>query len=1210
MSASSVPVPTGDLAQLAATESAGGSAFDSTLDEDVELRLQMDRDEHLQGSLPEAVDEVPQGGGNGDDDEYDLYGQNGWSGGPDMTADSAHAEFIRATGHFVSEIGYDVLSPQDPPDAPGAASSGPQYSPPPPPPAGGDMDDYDDDEDPLLAFARFTAHGASTIGYDGPSPAAAPEAVPSSYAYVAAAAGGAAAVEMNDSSKRGRETHVAPSPAVSGELRAAKRTAPPAPPMPLLGRPVPPAPPMPLFTDPSHDEQIRRLKGEVESLQLICQQHHAELDSVNAARRVDEQHASQAIAAARRDEQTAAASLGRARADTSRYYEGKMEEFKVQVAQQHEQQLKDMNMSLEAKVVEHRSADRSAAEAFYERKFDDLRMEAEARHAAATAQQAAGFAEKERAYAGVVEQCKAHCVTVHATAVAQRQAFEQEKSQLQGKILELTVAATTAGLGPLGGLPGDTPETQQRLDSAIGLLDQLKNQVLERDVALAKFTSALRDSRDNNTKLENTYQAFKAFVVPREKGLRFQIEQLEQQAFLTNGQESNDTVALNVANVKCSALDEQVLILRAQLSAATAQVVRFRSSGPPAAPAAPPAAAAPCIRHPSLHSGAGPTLSAAQGGVGGYLSAHSQEEWYAEGAPPVANLQSLNHSTQYFNMCGGKGGNAPGVAPLSFNYIPPTLGPRPPRPAEDPARFDTRPGAVPTNLLQLGPRQAQPGPKEFFPQLSPPAPTQAPPRDTMYQQQGPQPTYQYAPGFKSMVSEISFSEAPPNPADAESSEYESDVEDDPNAGTAVNLARRQKANRQWRMYREFNGVLTIAPIPDHASKFKEWKNIVRADICQVSKAGQKTFNWICKVEDNRVPDDALRVSKKKWEALDSKLRAALLKVAHGDIANTFALLTEEERVQHGRQISGAFMLRLIYRRFQTKDSLAQYYDFNDLTKVAFKADHLLESFLNDWKSKLNGMENPAYLMPSAKLEMFLRQLKGSALMKWDLDLFKRMPKDDPAQSYNWLLNCVEDRIREQRNAKVEAQLHHGGGAPPALPAPAGTLCVYFNNKGCKKGDLCDMVHDPKARATFQAHEKVKAAEGGGGNSKPEAKTKGTGKGKVKTAAGPGTGKIVGMKGGNPKSQYPCYDNAYVSGGCVSNECRHCHRALTADEKVAYQAWKLKNPTRAASPGAPAPGVCPEFLKGSCLLGADCNMEHAESKGAKKRAAAAAKAAGR
>ena len=63
MSASHVPVPTGDLAQLAATESAGGSAFDSAPGE-AELRQQMERDELLQGSLPEAFgEEAPQGGG-------------------------------------------------------------------------------------------------------------------------------------------------------------------------------------------------------------------------------------------------------------------------------------------------------------------------------------------------------------------------------------------------------------------------------------------------------------------------------------------------------------------------------------------------------------------------------------------------------------------------------------------------------------------------------------------------------------------------------------------------------------------------------------------------------------------------------------------------------------------------------------------------------------------------------------------------------------------------------------------------------------------------------------------------------------------------------------------------------------------------------------------------------------------------------------------
>ncbi len=79
---------------------------------------------------------------------------NGWGGGPDMTADSAHAEFIRATGHFVSTMGYDALSPQVEPDAPGAGSSWNPYPPVSSPPAGEGVGD-DDDEDPLMAFARF-----------------------------------------------------------------------------------------------------------------------------------------------------------------------------------------------------------------------------------------------------------------------------------------------------------------------------------------------------------------------------------------------------------------------------------------------------------------------------------------------------------------------------------------------------------------------------------------------------------------------------------------------------------------------------------------------------------------------------------------------------------------------------------------------------------------------------------------------------------------------------------------------------------------------------------------------------------------------------------------------------------------------------------------------------------------------------------------------
>jgi hypothetical protein len=69
--------------------------------------------------------------------------------------------------------------------------------------------------------------------------------------------------------------------------------------------------------------------------------------------------------------------------------------------------------------------------------------------------------------------------------------------------------------------------------------------------------------------------------------------------------------------------------------------------------------------------------------------------------------------------------------------------------------------------------------------------------------------------------------------------------------------------------------------------------------------------------------------------------------------------------------------------------------------------------------------------------------------------------------------------------------------------------------------------------------------------------------------------------------------------------------MTPAELKVFEAWKAKSANRPASPGAPASGVCPDFLKGTCALGAMCSMEHPEgpSKTALRKAAkAAAKAA--
>ena len=98
--------------------------------------------------------------------------------------------------------------------------------------------------------------------------------------------------------------------------------------------------------------------------------------------------------------------------------------------------------------------------------------------------------------------------------------------------------------------------------------------------------------------------------------------------------------------------------------------------------------------------------------------------------------------------------------------------------------------------------------------------------------------------------------------------------------------------------------------------------------------------------------------------------------------------------------------------------------------------------------------------------MFVRQLKGSALMKYDMEVHKRKEDPDTDRAYATLVHNVEAQIREQRNHRVETQLGQGTHLPPALPAPPGTLCRYFTEGTCRKGDHCDMVH---CEVTKRAH---------------------------------------------------------------------------------------------------------------------------------------------
>jgi hypothetical protein len=306
------------------------------------------------------------------------------------------------------------------------------------------------------------------------------------------------------------------------------------------------------------------------------------------------------------------------------------------------------------------------------------------------------------------------------------------------------------------------------------------------------------------------------------------------------------------------------------------------------------------------------------------------------------------------------------------------------------------------------------------------------------------------------------------------------------------------------------------------------------------------------------------------------------------------------------------MLRMVYRRFQTKNSLSQFYDYSDLQKVTLRNDSMLEAFLQEWRLKLNGLEKPEMLPSAARLEMFVRQLKSSALLKYDMDVYKRADDPDADRAYATLVRNVEAIIREQRNARVQSQLGQGG-VPPAMPAPAGTVCRYYTAGSCQKGDHCDMIHDDVAKKAHASSARASAKGGdkgggkGGGLKGGPAAAKGGEKGLPKKQDPGPHGRNVNTKGGVANSRLPCYAN--YEGRCKDANCKLNHRSLTALEVPVFEAWKVKAASRAASPGAPAPGVCPEFLAGNCALGAQCSMEHPKQTGAQKRAAKAKAKAG-
>ena len=224
-------------------------------------------------------------------------------------------------------------------------------------------------------------------------------------------------------------------------------------------------------------------------------------------------------------------------------------------------------------------------------------------------------------------------------------------------------------------------------------------------------------------------------------------------------------------------------------------------------------------------------------------------------------------------------------------------------------------------------------------------------------------------------------------------------------------------------------------LPDFANPetYRIWKIATREAIRAASDRPDEAFDWILAVYDRHAGHSSLR-DPGKFVTLDMKLLAALTKVAKGELARQILNFKETEAGER-RAVRGRQVLYLFDQHFKTNEEVGSLYSVEDLLKVNLLQDDL-STFIHSWESVVAGMSH----VPDERTlrDILLRQIRCSARMKWDLDLYNRVKEGTSTHSYSFLVQSIPDLLTRERvqlpGGKVLAPNreavpdHHPGGS--------------------------------------------------------------------------------------------------------------------------------------------------------------------------------------
>jgi hypothetical protein len=201
------------------------------------------------------------------------------------------------------------------------------------------------------------------------------------------------------------------------------------------------------------------------------------------------------------------------------------------------------------------------------------------------------------------------------------------------------------------------------------------------------------------------------------------------------------------------------------------------------------------------------------------------------------------------------------------------------------------------------------------------------------------------------------------------------------------------------------------------STYRDWTTqLTRNVTTAANRFDDDAIPWLRATFDVDTTFDQFYECPKEFLTLDRKLAKSLVEIIPKYLKDR---ITNQETAYHmrGQQIKGRQILWMMSREFDVNTDLGFMYSIEDLSLMPFTSDKDLQGFLNKWDEISASIEMDK-IKPATVAQMFQKKLLGSTILKSEVAVWRRLDKDHPDKTYQWLRDCIETHLRldkEDRN---------------------------------------------------------------------------------------------------------------------------------------------------------------------------------------------------